>query len=134
MRGYWSLFQIEKDLEASMLRYFWVSVSVAIALTFASAASAQQQVGVRMFVRLEVVQFSEWRKVYDGFAAARKAAGITESTLWQSADDPNDVTIINEFPTLEQARAFAASGELKDAMRNSGLRGPPQVWFASKAN
>jgi hypothetical protein len=71
-----------------MLRYFWVSVSVAIALTFALAASAQQQVGVRMFVRLEVVQFSEWVKTYDGFAPARKAAGITESTLWQSADVP----------------------------------------------
>jgi hypothetical protein len=132
MRGYWSLFQIKKDLEASMLRYLWVLVSAAIVLSIASAASAQQA-GVRMFVRLEVVQFSEWVKTYDAFAPARKAAGITQSTLWQSADDPNDVTIINEFPTLEQARAFAASGELRDAMRNSGLRGPPQVWFASKA-
>ena len=116
-----------------MLRYLWVSVSVPIVLMIASAASAQQA-GVRMFVRLEVVQFSEWRKIYDGFAAARKAAGITESTLWQSADDPNDVTVINDFPTLEQARAFAASGELKDAMRNSGLKGPPQVWFVTRAN
>jgi ABC-type sugar transport system substrate-binding protein len=116
-----------------MLRYLWVSVSAAVAFVIVSAASAQQA-GVRMFVRLEVVQYSEWRKVYDGFAPARKAAGITESTLWQSADDPNDVTIVNEFPTLEQARAFAASGELKDAMHNSGLRGPPQVWFVSKVN
>jgi ABC-type sugar transport system substrate-binding protein len=115
-----------------MLRYFWISVTVAIQLSIAAAASAQQA-GVRMFVRLEVVQFSEWRKIYDGFAAARKAAGVTESTLWQSADDPNDVTVINEFATLEQARAFAASGELRDAMRNSGLKGPPQVWFASRA-
>jgi hypothetical protein len=129
MRGYWSFVQI-KSLEAFMLRYLWVLVFAAT-VSIASAESAQQA-GVRMFVRLEVVQFSEWVKTYDGFAPARKAAGITESTLWQSADDPNDVTIINEFPTLEQARAFAASGELRDAMRNSGLKGPPQVWFASK--
>jgi hypothetical protein len=116
-----------------MVRYYWaLAAAAAVALTVASAAFGQQPSGARMFVRLEVVQFSEWVKTYDGFAPARKAAGITESTLWQSADDPNDVTIINDFPSLQQARAFAASGELKDAMRNSGLKGPPQVWFAAK--
>jgi|SRR6187397_1458874 hypothetical protein len=116
-----------------MVRYYWaLAAAAAVALTVASAAFGQQPSGARMFVRLEVVQFSEWVKTYDGFEPARKAAGITESTLWQSADDPNDVTIINDFPSLQQARAFAASGELKDAMRNSGLKGPPQVWFAAK--
>ena len=117
-----------------MARYCWALGAVAaVALTVASVAFGQQTAGARMFVRLEVVQFSEWVKVYDGFAPARKAAGITSSTVWQSADDPNDVIIMNDFPSLEQARAFAASGELRDAMRNSGLRGPPQVWFAAKA-
>lgn len=114
-----------------MFRCLWALGAAAIVLTVASAVSAQQA-GARMYVRLEVVQFSEWRKTYDGFAAARKAAGITQSTLWQSADDPNDVTIVNDFPSIEQARAFAASGELRDAMRNSGLKGPPQVWFATQ--
>jgi hypothetical protein len=116
-----------------MVRYFWaLGAAAVVALGVASVSVSQQTPGARMFVRLEVVQFSEWVKTYDGFAPARKAGGITESTVWQSADDPNDVLIINDFPTIEQARTFAASGELRDAMRNSGLRGPPQVWFASK--
>lgn len=110
-----------------------LGAAAAVALSVASAAFGQQTAGARMFVRLDVVQFSEWVKVYDGFAPARKAGGITQSTVWQSADDPNDVTIINDFPSLEQARAFAASGPLRDAMRNAGLKGPPQVWFATKA-
>ena len=114
-----------------MYRGLWVLGLAVIAMTVAASVSAQQA-GARMYVRLEVVQFSEWRKTYDGFAAARRAAGITQSTLWQSADDPNDVTIINDFPTLDQARAFAGSGELRDAMRNSGLKGPPQVWFTTE--
>jgi hypothetical protein len=115
-----------------MIRYFWaLGTTAAVALTVASVAFGQQTPGARMFVRLEVVQFGEWVKTYDGFAQARKAAGMMESTVWQSADDPNDVTIINEFPSLEQARAFAASGDLREAMRNSGLKGPPQVWFAT---
>jgi len=117
-----------------MVRFCWaLGAAAAVALSVASAAFGQPTSGARMFVRLEVVQFSEWVKTYDGFAPARKAAGITQSTVWQSADDPNDVLIINDFPSLEQARAFAASGDLRDAMRNSGLRGPPQVWFAAKA-
>ena len=117
-----------------MVQYCWaLGAASAVVLSVASVAFSQQTPGTRMFVRLEVVQFSEWIKVYDGFAPARRAAGVTESTVWQSADDPNDVTIINDFPSLEQARAFAASGDLRDAMRNAGLRGPPQVWFAAKA-
>ena len=117
-----------------MVRYYWaLGAAALVALSVASLAFGQQTSGARMFVRLEVVQFSEWVKTYDGFAPARKAAGITESTVWQSADDPNDVLIINDFPSLEQARAFAASGDLRDAMRNSGMKGPPQVWFATKA-
>lgn len=117
-----------------MVRYCWaLSAAAAVALSVASVAFGQPTPGARMFVRLDVVQFSEWVKTYDGFAPARKAAGITQSTVWQSADDPNDIIIINDFPSLEQAKAFAASGDLRDAMRNSGLKGPPQVWFASKA-
>jgi hypothetical protein len=117
-----------------MVRYSWaLGAAAAVALMVGTVAFGQQTSGARMFVRLEVVQFSEWVKTYDGFAPARKAAGMTESTVWQSADDPNDVIIINDFPSLEQARAFAASGDLRDAMRNSGLKGPPQVWFAAKA-
>jgi hypothetical protein len=116
------------------IRYCWaLGAAAAVALTVGSVAFGQQTPGARMFVRLEVVQFSEWVKAYDGLAPARKAAGITQSTVWQSADDPNDVTIINDFPSLEQARAFAASGDLRDAMRNAALKGPPQVWFASRA-
>ena len=117
-----------------MVRYCWaLGAAALVALSVGSMAFGQQTPGARMFVRLEVVQFSEWVKTYDGFAPARKAAGITESTVWQSADDPTDVLIINDFPSLEQARAFAASGDLRDAMRNAGLKGPPQVWFATKA-
>ena len=117
-----------------MVRYLWGIVAAAVfGLTLAATVSSAQQTGARMYVRLEVVNYSEWRKVFDGFAAARKAAGVTSSTVWQSADDPNDVTILNDFPTIEQARAFAASGDLKDAMRNAGVKGPPQVWFATPA-
>ena len=117
-----------------MVRYLWaLGVAAVFALTIASTVSSAQHGRARMYVRLEVVNYSEWRKVFDGFAAARKAAGVTSSTVWQSVDDPNDVTIINDFPTIEQARSFAASGDLKDAMRNAGVKGPPQVWFATES-
>ena len=116
-----------------MVRYLWaMGAAAALALTMASAAFGQQG-GARMFVRLEVVDYKEWRKIYDGFDSARKAAGITTSTVWQSPDDPSEVTIINDFPTLDQAKAFAASGDLQNAMRDAGLKSPPQVWFAVQA-
>jgi hypothetical protein len=39
--------------------------------------------------------------------------------VYQSADDPNDVTVIHDFHRAEKAKAFAALPELKAAMEKS---------------
>ena len=41
--------------------------------------------------------------------------------------DPNDVLVLHEFPTVEQAEAFAANPDLKAAMEASGVLGPPRI-------
>ena len=46
-------------------------------------------------------------------------------SVYQSIDNPNDVTVIHDFHSAEQARAFAASPELKAVMEKSGVKGAP---------
>lgn len=88
---------------------------------------------LRMYIRHEVADYAAWRKAYDGFAATQKKMGVTAQAVYQSTDQPNDVTIYHDFTTLEQAKAFTASSELKTAMENAGVKGAPQIWYTTGA-
>ena len=100
-------------------------------LCVAGVASAAD---VRLFVRHEVADYGVWRKSFDGFSATQKKLGVTYKAVYRSADDPNDVTVIHDFHSLETAKAFAGSAKLKAAMEKAGVKGPPQVWFTTKSD
>jgi len=104
-----------------------------LGLAALGAAAASHAEDVRMFVRHQVADYATWRKSYDGFAAEQKKGGVFYQAVYQSADDPNDVTVIHDFHSLEEAKAFAASPELKAAMEKSGVKGTLQIWFTVKA-
>jgi quinol monooxygenase YgiN len=63
----------------------------------------------------------------------QKKQGVIYKAVYQSTDDPNDVTVIHDFHSLDKARAFAASAELKAAMEKSGVKGAPQIWYTTKS-
>ena len=85
-----------------------------------------------MFVRHEVSDYAAWRKTFDAFAPIQKKAGVINKAVYRSTDDPNDVTVIHEFHSLEEAKAFAALPELKAAMEKGGVKGAPQIWYTTK--
>jgi hypothetical protein len=86
---------------------------------------------VRLFVRHSVADYGSWRKVYDEFDQERRPMGVTGDEVFQSIDDPNDVTVWHDFDTAEEARAFASSDKLRNAMQEAGVQGEPQVWFVT---
>ena len=85
-----------------------------------------------MFVRHNVSDYATWRKAYDDFAPGQKAGGVTREAVYQSPDDPNDLTVLHEFATLQEAQAFVDSKELHEAMKRAGVVGTPTIWFASQ--
>ena len=97
------------------------------------AAGVARAGDVRMFVRHEVADYGAWRKAYDTFAPTQKKMGVVYKAVYQSTDDPNDVTVIHDFHSLDKAKAFAASAELKAAMEKSGVKGAPQIWYTTKS-
>jgi hypothetical protein len=86
---------------------------------------------VRLLVRNNVDNYEAWRKVYDEFDAERGPMGVTGDAVFQSIDNPNDVTIWHDFDTAEAARAFASSNELRNAMQQAGVQGEPQTWLVT---
>jgi hypothetical protein len=101
-------------------------------LAVLGAAGVSRAADVRMFVRHEVADYGAWRKSYDAFAPYQKKMGVIYQSVYQSTDDPNDVTVIHDFHSLEKAKAFAASADLKAAMEKSGVKGAPQIWYTTK--
>ncbi len=88
---------------------------------------------VRLFVRHPVADYAAWRRVYDEFGVERRPMGVTGHAVYQSLDDPNDVTVWHDFATREAAEAFASSERLRDAMQRAGVQGRPTVWFVKEA-
>jgi quinol monooxygenase YgiN len=87
---------------------------------------------ITMFVRHTVDDFDTWQKAVAEFAPTLKAKGVVGSAFYRSVDDPNDLTVSHEFETLEAARAFAQSDELRTARPKAGVDGAPKVWFAKQ--
>ena len=88
---------------------------------------------VRMFVHHEVADYAAWRKGYDAFQPRARQMGVTAQAIYQGTDNPNDVTAYHDFKSLDKAKVFAASAELKTAMHDAGVKGVPQVWFTTRA-
>jgi hypothetical protein len=87
----------------------------------------------RLFVRHNVADYRAWRKAYDDFDAERRKLGVIAQAVFQSIDDPNDVTVCHDFSTLQGAKDFGSSARLKEVMGKAGVKGVPQIWFVSEA-
>jgi len=102
-----------------------------MAISLLGTTGAAWAENVRMFVRHEVADYATWRTAFNSFAPTQKKLGVISKSVYQSTDNPNDITVIHDFRSLEKAKAFAASPELKSAMEKAGVKGAPQIWFTT---
>jgi quinol monooxygenase YgiN len=86
-----------------------------------------------MMVQHRVKDFAEWKKVFDSFAGLRSSNGELSTHVFRDASDPNRITVINKWNSMESARKFSQSPELKAAMEKAGVEGPPTVSFLTEA-
>ena len=86
-----------------------------------------------LIVRHPVADYAAWRTVYDEVDTLRAEHGCTDQRVLVNPDDGNDVAAIHDFPSVEQARAFAADPRLADAMHRAGVAGPPRVEIFASA-
>ena len=82
-----------------------------------------------LIVRHRVEDFGKWKAAYEAFEPVRKEMGVTGQGALQSDNDPNEVTAWHSFDTMDQAKAFAGSAQLKEAMAGAGVVGAPDIWF-----
>jgi len=86
-----------------------------------------------MIVRHKVASFESWKPVFDGMTDLRKKHGWLGHIVLRDASDPNTVTVINRVKTLDGAKAYGGSPELRQAMQKGGVVSPPEVTFLDDA-
>ena len=77
---------------------------------------------VRLYIRHRVADYDAWRNAYDDFAGQQQAAGVRAEAVYQSLDDPDDVTVWHDFDDAGAAQAFVGSAA---ASRRHGLSRRP---------
>lgn len=85
-----------------------------------------------MLVRHKVRDFDEWKSGYDDHRPKRDEAGLNEMHLFRNAQDPNEVVALFEANNLDNAKAFASSDELKEAMQKVGVIDKPDIYFLNQ--
>ncbi len=86
-----------------------------------------------MVIRHTVRDFDAWKTVFDGVADVRKAGGELSGVLLRNESNPNEILAVFEWESLEKAHAFVESPELKAAMAEAGVMGPPDILFTTEA-
>ena len=82
-----------------------------------------------VLVQLKTTDYAAWKNVFEGTAAMREAAGLTNTRILRSADDPNEVFVRSDTNDLAKAKQFLTSPEVRTMMEKSGLVGPPAIHF-----
>jgi len=83
-----------------------------------------------LLVRHKVEDYEGWKPVFDhDYGATREQWGSKGGRILRNADDPNELVMLLEWDSLENARKFAHAEELREAMRRAGVADQPDVYF-----
>jgi hypothetical protein len=76
---------------------------------------------LQLLVRNNVENFSRWHAYFEEDSGAAAEYGLTLASLWQAADDPNNVFFLLNVEDVERADAFMARPESRKIGVKSGV-------------
>jgi hypothetical protein len=89
---------------------------------------------INVLIHHEVADYTAWKAVFDSNLDWRHKHGERSCRIFRSAGNVNDLTLFFEWDSLDSARAFLASDELKAKMASAGVKGPPRVDFLTEVH
>ncbi len=78
-------------------------------------------------VQLKIGDYAKWRPVFDKHKALRDKTGFTNTKIYRQADDANEILIWSDVADVPKAREALAGQEIRSAMQEAGVVGPPKV-------
>jgi hypothetical protein len=87
---------------------------------------------ITVLVHHEVSDYPTWKSVFDAALDWRHEHGERSCRIFHTAGNVTDLILIFEWESLEQARSFMASDELKARMAKAGVKNQPRVDFMTE--
>jgi quinol monooxygenase YgiN len=82
-----------------------------------------------IIIKHKVAKYSDWKSKFDDFVDIRRSGGEQSYKIMQVDNDPNNLLLSFEWDSIENAKTFLASEELKNAMQEAGVMEPPTIHF-----
>lgn len=82
-----------------------------------------------MMVHHKVRDFGKWKPFFDRHESTRKTSGSKGARVFQNPEDPTDVFMLFEWDSIENAKKFSMSDDLKKTMEQAGVIGIPHIHF-----
>ncbi|MEP6691687.1 MAG: hypothetical protein ABJD07_11050 [Gemmatimonadaceae bacterium] len=81
-----------------------------------------------VYIKHGVTDLAKWRTAIEEHDEDRRQYGLTVRSIERSLDD-GEIILVLEATSLDRAREFAASANLREAMLRAGALGPLEIWF-----
>lgn len=83
---------------------------------------------VHILNRVKVRDFENWKIHFDQGGAFRKAGGSLGGRLFRNGQDRNEIFIIFDWDTLDNAKKFGQSEQLRTMQEQAGVIGKPDMF------
>ena len=83
-------------------------------------------------VHHKVEDYKTWKSVFDAHSSLRSEAGSQGGKIYRSTNNPNELYVLLEWDSLENAHKFAQSDSIKEAMKKAGVVGMPAIYFVEE--
>jgi hypothetical protein len=88
---------------------------------------------VHILIRHKVADYSRWKEVFDSHLTARRRAGELDCHLFHNVEDPHELVLLLDWQTIEEARKFMTSDDLRKRMQDAGVQGTPEIQYLEDA-
>lgn len=82
-----------------------------------------------MIMKHQVASFANWKPLFDEGQSLRRQYGGSNEHVYQEANHPENVVVMVDWNSKEDAEKFRQSPELKEAMQKAGVLSQPKVFF-----
>lgn len=87
-----------------------------------------------VYIHHKIKDYKAWKEVFDRFAGTRRSGGEISYEIFHPEGDPRNLMLLFEWASLEKAKTFLASPELKSAMQRAGVTEPPEIYHLTKVD
>ena len=102
-------------------------------LTTRQASRGRKVIGMaKAIVAHHVADYDRWYPVFIEHGEVRRKHGGRGHVVHRGVEDPNALLVVNDFGTMEGARAFMADPSLAEAMRKAGVDSEPTIYLVEE--